>query len=90
MLIICLALLLFFCVVFLCCSFALFLCVVVIPSHYWCIVRHVANVNIIIGPLHYLCYFWFITLLMLFMVRHVVGGGVNCCIVGIIVRLPPC
>jgi hypothetical protein len=78
------------CVVFLCCSFALFLCVVVTLSHCWCIVRHVVDVNIIISPLHYLCYCWFVTLLMLFMVCHVVHGGASCCIVGIIIQLSPC
>ncbi len=77
-------------VVFLCCFLVLFLCVVVIPSHCWSIVLHVADVNIIIGPLHYLCYCWFITLLMLFMVCHIATSGASCCIVGIIVRLSLC
>ncbi len=77
-------------VTFFCCFLVLFLHVVVILSHCWCIVHRVACVNVTIGPLHYLCYCWFITLLMLFMVCHVANGGASCCITSVIFRLSFC
>jgi hypothetical protein len=44
-------------------SFTLFLHVVVV-SHCWGIVYCVVDVHVIVGPSHYLCYFWLITLLV--------------------------
>jgi hypothetical protein len=41
-------------VAFLHCSFTLFIHVVVV-SYCWCIVYHVVDVNVIVGPSHYLC-----------------------------------
>jgi hypothetical protein len=78
------------CVAILCCFLALFLHVVVILAHCWCIIRRVADVIVIVDPLHYLCYCWFITLLVLFMVHHVVSGGSSCCIDNVIVWLSLC
>jgi hypothetical protein len=49
-------------VAFLHCSFMLFLHVVV--SHCCGIVYHVVDANVIVGPSHYLCYCWFMTLLV--------------------------
>jgi hypothetical protein len=78
MLIICVALLLFFsCVIPLRCSFVLLL------FHHIVSVLFVMLFMLTLLLVHYMCYCWFITLIMLFMVCHVASGGANCCIASI-------